>query len=246
MKKLTSFVLSSLLVSYSLTGCSSQSNLPVEEQVQNQEVSVLSTSKVSEIDRTFNYLDSNKDSKVSYDEFKKIVDLLAPSSSDKTKLYNKFNSSFTLADANKDKMLNKEEFGNFSDELQKLSGKSSIGKNSFTSSSNVDPKYIKKTFDMIRGADDNITERTFIKFLTSPPDITAGDASKVFIQLDKNKDATLDLKEFTKLFDKISGSAVDKNGIIDTVKRIAPIIPLLLIAPILWVIDKLGGFDNIK
>lgn len=238
MKKIMSLVLSGILMSYSLTGCNSQTNLPVEELNTNQEVQSLANKSISEMDAAFNFIDDNRDKKISYQEFKSLIDILATTSKDKTLLYSRFETAFKGADANSDKMLDKTEFSSFGKETQLLA------KNSFSSNRAVDAKYIRKAFDRIRGAEDTISERNFVKYLIEPPaPLTNAQASKMFIELDKNKDMRLDYKEFEKLFTK---NDLEKNGFISKTVELVKLIPLLLVAPIIIIMDKLGLFDNLK
>jgi Ca2+-binding EF-hand superfamily protein len=134
-------------------------------------------------------------------------------------------------------MLDKKEFANIEKELQS-SSTPAVQKNSSASKA-TNPKVIKAAFDMLKDSDEEISDRAFMKFLAEQNGMPSQDAMKIFVSLDKSKNGRLDFKEFSKLFDKT-------NSFMDSVKSIASIIPLLLVAPILWVMDKVGLFNNIK
>ncbi|MFN8672574.1 MAG: hypothetical protein U0457_10915 [Candidatus Sericytochromatia bacterium] len=244
MKKIISSILMTSILSYSLTSCTNQTeNLNLTE-LNNVEIASFSSNDKEDIDKVFNYIDTDKNSKISITELSKVFSILTSDNNAYKEKFKLVEKAFQNTDLDKSQTLDKKEFASFSTELDKLSGK--IAKNSLESKPNkVDPQYVKKTFDMIRGSEDYINEKAFVKFLTNPPDVTAGDAVKVFVQLDKNKDRQLDLKEFSKLFDKM-GDTVDKNGILDGVKKAFTMAGLMLLMPLAWLAEKLDIFHNIK
>lgn len=236
MRKITSLVLSSMLLSYSLTGCSSQVQVePIAEQQVQQDTSILSS--INQIDKVFMAFDADKDGKVSLKEYNKTMNNIASYASDKTKFLSVTSKAFEAVDADKNQMLDKKEFANIEKELQS-SSTPAVQKNSSASKA-TNPKVIKAAFDMLKDSDEEISDRAFMKFLAEQNGMPSQDAMKIFVSLDKSKNGRLDFKEFSKLFDKT-------NSFMDSVKSIASIIPLLLVAPILWVMDKVGLFNNIK
>lgn len=241
MKKITSLLLTTLVISHSLTACNSQVPVEpvVEQEVVQQDVSAMSS--VTDIDKVFKSLDFDKDGKVSLKEYNKIMNTLSPFAKDKSKFTATVNKAFQNMDADKNQMLDKKEFANIEKEL-KTDSDPSVQKNS--ASSSVNPKVIKATFDMLRDSDEEISDRAFIKFLSEQNGVPSQDAMKVFVLLDKSKNGRLDLKEFSKLFDKTNSSFFkDNSGIAGAVVFSALAFVYFLYGSLLWLVDKIGLID---
>ena len=95
MKKITSLLLTTLVISHSLTACNSQVPVEpvVEQEVVQQDVSAMSS--VTDIDKVFKSLDFDKDGKVSLKEYNKIMNTLSPFAKDKSKFTDYSKQSFS-------------------------------------------------------------------------------------------------------------------------------------------------------
>lgn len=242
-KKLLPLMLSLSIFSVSLFGCNTATTDLQDQMNPSSEVSAQSTAKNGVLDseaEMFKYMDLNKDGNLAIDEFKMFINALLDGNKDKDRLNKVSMTAYSNADANKDNKLTVKEFKVLNTEFDKiLNNKNSINKNSVTSNQ-INPTLIPKMFNMMKDSANGISEKAFIQFYLDT-NTTAAEAKKGFDLFDANKDKSLSLDEFKKMFDQ-----TNKNGVItDSVKKAAQVVGLVLLMPFAWLAEKLGLFHNI-
>lgn len=242
-KRFLPLMLSMSVFSVSLFGCNTATT-DIQDQLNPIEASTQAASAKNGVfdseTEMFKYMDLNKDGSLAIDEFKMFITALLDGNKDKDRLTKVSMTAYANADANKDNKLTSNEFKVLNTEFDKiLNNKNSISKNSITSNQ-INPTLIPKMFNMMKDSSKGISEKAFIQFYLDTS-TTADEAKKGFDLFDTNKDKSLSLDEFKKMFDQ-----TNKNGVItDGVKKAAQVVGLVLLMPFAWLAEKLGLFHNI-